>query len=179
VLFRPNRSHGSYSYSDSYSDGEGRNTYAHATAVSNALNQVTTAVYDYDTGKMTAQVDPNGVTTAWSYNDPLNRLMLLRRAAGAGSGVESQTNYSYPNTRTVVVAQDQNTTGDQALRSQTQYDGLGRPIESDTFESSSQYIASTQSSDALGRVVVTTNPSRYRMERATGWAMSPITATMR
>ena len=40
------------------------------------------------------------------------------------------------------------------------YDGFGRPIETDTFESSSQYIATTTTYDALGRVASTTNPSR-------------------
>ena len=147
-------------HTSNFSYADSRNTYAQVTSAKNALGQTATFGYDYGTGKLTAATDLNGVTTTWSYNDALERLTQVRRAAGGGGQVESQSNYSYPDANTVAAAQDQNTTGDGVLRSQTRYDGLGRIRETDVFESGSQYIATTQSYDALGRVAATTNPSR-------------------
>ncbi len=69
-------------------------------------------------------------------------------------------NYAYPSTTEVDVYQDQNAAGDRALRTQTLADGFGRQVWSNIFETASQYIATTQAYDALGRVVQTTNPSR-------------------
>ena len=115
------------------------------------------AAYDYGTLKTTTQVDPNDATTDWLYNDSFDRVTQVRRAAGSGSETQSNTSYA---TNKIVTAQDQNSKGDGVLKSQTLYDGLGCAIESDVFESASQYIATTQSYDALGRVVSATNPSR-------------------
>ena len=52
-------------------------------------------------------------------------------------------------------------TGGGALRTDTLYDGFGRPIETDQYETSGKYIATTTAYDALGRVLQTTNPSEF------------------
>src|SRR6185312_6013250 len=98
--------------------------------------------------------DLNNKTAYYTYADTLDRLTKVQMPNGGYSY------YSYPNPNAVVTQQDQNTSGDAALKSQVLYDGLGRAIESDTFESVSQYIAVTTSYDALGRVSTKTNPSR-------------------
>ena len=71
--------------------------------VTNSLGQRTTLGYDYGTncsngtGNLTFSIDPNGVKTAYSYDDSLDRLTQIRRVAGGNASQESQTNYLYPN----------------------------------------------------------------------------------
>lgn len=136
-----------------YND-DGQNKYAFVTSTTAPLSHTTSAQYDYGVGKPVSLTDLNGRQTQFAYNDPLNRLTQATLPTG---GI---TNYSYPSPTEVIAVSDQTTSGDQALKSQQLYDGLGRPVETDTFESSSQYIATTASYDALGRVSSTTNPSR-------------------
>ena len=141
-------------YTDSHS------SYAHATTVTNALNQSTTAQYDYSTGKPTNATDANGVSTRYEYSDPLDRVTLISRADGVAN-VESHTTYWYANPTFVAQYQDQTLTGDGALRNDTLYDGLGRPIETRATEiTGSQYISTFTTYDALGRVASTSNPIR-------------------
>ncbi len=56
--------------------------------------------------------------------------------------------------------QDQVTKGDGAIQVVAMYDELGRPNETDQYESSTQYIATTTAYNSLGLVQQTTNPSR-------------------
>ena len=137
-----------------YTYGDPKNTYANPTTIKDALQNTTTAVYDYNTGKITSQTDPNSATTTWAYNDPFGRLTSSQLPNG------QSTTYTYTPTL-ITVAQDQNTNGDGALQSRIIKDSWGRATESDVLESSSQYIATTQQYDALGNVASTTNPSRY------------------
>ncbi len=89
-------------------------------------------------------------TTWWTYNGGYPSQSLTYDIAG---NVLTATD---PNT--VFTQQDQNTSGDAALKSQALYDGLGRAIESDTFESASQYVVVTTSYDSLKRLAGATNP---------------------
>jgi len=136
----------------SYTDTQ--NTYAHATKITNALQQPISASYDYSTGKIVTAIGVNGEQTSYVYNDPLDRITTVQLPNGG------KQYYSYPNYTTVTIQQDQNTAGDSALKSRTLYDGFGRVSEKDTYESSSQYIAATQAYNALGAVASMTNPSR-------------------
>jgi RHS repeat-associated protein len=135
-------------------------TYARATTVTNALNQSTTAQYDYYSGKPTAVTDANGVSTAYQYSDPLDRVTLVSRADGIANA-ESHTTFWYANPTFVAQFQDQNSTGDGALRNDTLFDGLGRPIETRMTETAGvQYVSTFTTYDALGRVASTSNPVR-------------------
>ena len=156
----PNGHATSYSYADSYSDGNnGRNSYAHPTTTANSLNQRITNQYDYSSGKPTLAIDLNGTRTQYAYADPLDRLTQVVYALG--SGAETQRNITYsPNSTEINIYQDQNTSGDKALRTQQLYDGLGRLSESRAYETASSYISTTQTFDTLGRIVRTTDPSR-------------------
>jgi RHS repeat-associated protein len=136
----------------SYADPQ--NTYAHATQATNALQQSVSAAYDYNTSKITSSTGLNGEQTSYAYNDPLDRVTTIQLPNGG------KRYYSYPNYTTAIVQQDQNTAGDSALKSQILYDGFGRLSESDIYELSSQYIATTQQYDAMGRIASATNPSR-------------------
>ncbi len=135
-----------------YSDPN--STFAHPTTITNAAGQKTTIQYDYGSSKPSSATDPNNQVTGYTYAEGGDRLTQIQWPNG-GHQYES-----YPNQTTVVTQQDQNTSGDAALKSQVLYDGLGRPKESDSYESSSSYIAATTTYDAAGRVPATTNPSR-------------------
>lgn len=151
-------------------NGDGQNKYAFPTTIQNALSQNRAAQYDYNIGKPVAVTDLNGKQTTYAYNDPLDRVTGMQLPNGGN------TYYSYPNPTTVVTQQDQGTSGDAALKSQILYDGLGRAVESDTFESSSQYIAITTTYDALGRVLTKTNLSRPGdgLNYATTYSYDPL-----
>jgi hypothetical protein len=70
-----------------YND-DGQNKYAFATSVTNALGHKTSFFYDYGAGKPSWMVDANGVGSQFTYDDPLDRLKQVKRAAGGGAGVE-------------------------------------------------------------------------------------------
>ncbi len=113
--------------------------------------------YDYGTGAAAITSDQNGNLTDFSYTPSGAGVDRVSQVSFPNGG---HTYYTYPNVNTVVTQQDQSSSGDALLKSQQLLDGFGRPKESDTFESSSGYIASTTAYDALGRVSATTNPSR-------------------
>ncbi len=147
-----------------YND-DGANKYAFPTSVTNAAGQTTRFWYDYGAGKRYYSTDANGVNTWYSFTDwwngqtdPLDRVAVIAQAYGTAS--EAHTLFDYSNSPAFVDQyQDQNTTGDSALHSRTVYDGLGRAVESDTFEGGSQYIATTQTYDALGRLASAMTPA--------------------
>ncbi|MGH9436537.1 MAG: RHS repeat-associated core domain-containing protein [Terriglobia bacterium] len=122
-------------------------------SVTNAKSQTTSIGYN-GLDQPVSVTDLNGAVTSFMYNDPLSRLTEISFANGG------HTYYSYPGPTQAVTQQDQNKPGDAALKSQALYDGFGRPIENDTFENASQYIATTTQYDPLGHVSVKTNPSR-------------------
>ena len=163
----PNGHRTAIGYTDCYGDyGAGcqnQNTYAFKTALTNPKNQTARTQYDFYTGHPTAVSDVNGVSTAYSYsNDPLDRLIQERRAAG--TGVEQQLNFSYTpnngNPAQIDVVSDLNNVGDRQLHTSTLYDGFGNPLESRRYEDASHYISTQKTYDALGRVATATNPSR-------------------
>jgi RHS repeat-associated protein len=150
----------------SYKDFNGNSTtytYTDAAHVSpntivnplGATNGTTTLVYDQGNLKPTKATDANSFYTTFAYSDPLDRLTQAVRGSGA-----SQTNYSYPSPTQVTVKQDQVSAGDGAIRVDTLYDDLGRPIQTNQYESTTGYIDTTTTYDALGRVSATTSPSR-------------------
>ena len=93
------------------------NRYWKPLTVTNSLGQRTTLGYDYgtncsnETGNLTFSIDPNGVQTAYAYNDQLDRVTQIRRVGGGNASQESQTNYLYPNSTWSVGYQDQKNTG--------------------------------------------------------------------
>jgi YD repeat-containing protein len=89
------------SYTDSFSDGVTRNTYAFSTSTTSpppdptgtyGTNTALTSstVYDFSSGLVTSATDANNKTTYLSYNDPLDRLTTITHPTGGGS-----TNYFY------------------------------------------------------------------------------------
>jgi RHS repeat-associated protein len=163
-----------------YND-DGANEYAFPTSATNALGQKTSATYDYGVAKLSTSTDLNGNVTNFTYNDYFNRLTNVQFPSGQTVSYSYITPANAFGPSAVLTKRDKNTAGDQALGSQTLYDGLGRPIESDTLESvcpscypgnmgSTQYVASKTTYDALGRVSQTFNPSRQNPADGLGYA---------
>jgi RHS repeat-associated protein len=75
---------------------------------------------------MLSQSDANGISTSYSYDDPLGRRRKVTFALGTSQ--ETQMAYSYPSMTEVDVASDEHTAGDQLLKSRSVSDGVGHVI---------------------------------------------------
>jgi YD repeat-containing protein len=94
------------------------------------------------------------------YNDVLDRPTQVIRAANT-SAEKSQSSFAYNDAAHVITTtSDLNSFNDNALKSEVVYDGLGRTIESRGYESPTNYNATRQNYDALGRSYQTSNPFR-------------------
>ena len=92
-----------------------------------------TTKYDYDTelGLPTLIEEPNGMKTAVDYLDPLMRVTRIRRGPAPTTSPRSSTTFAYtddPGNLTVKSTSDQFEANDSRLKSETQYDKLGREI---------------------------------------------------
>lgn len=139
--------------------------YAFVTSVANALSQTSYAQYDFYLGLPVDGEDINGVVASGYYTntqgqtDPLDRPFKVVTAVG--TSVQSQTSFSYNDAaRIVTVTSDRAAYNDNALKTETFYDRLGRTTETHTYETASSYVISKQEYDALGRVKRTYNPYR-------------------
>ena len=145
-------------------NGDSANLYALPTKITKqqrqdyGANRETRFAYDYSIGKPGWMIEPNGLITYYTYEDPLDRLTRIEHTDGAGL-LEKET-YSYPSPTAVIRQTDKEVAGDLGLQSQTLADGWGRTIETRQYEGPSQYIRSATSYDELGRVKQTANPSR-------------------
>lgn len=121
---------------------------------------ITSTEYDFSTGLVTATIDANQQRTTFSYNDPLTRLKQVVRATD-DAPVKNQTSYDYNDAaRKITVTSDLNIFNDNVLKTETLYDGLGRTVETRTYEGASNYIVVQQQYDTLGRIFKVSNPFR-------------------
>lgn len=124
-----------------------QSTYAFPTQATNALGQIARMQFDYHLGRPIDAEDTNGVVTS-VYSDTaeaLDRPTKVIRRANKDIDVRSQSSFSYDDSnRVVTVTSDLINFNDNALKSETLYDKLGRPIESRQYESGTQYIAVKQ-----------------------------------
>ncbi|HEU4510625.1 MAG TPA: RHS repeat-associated core domain-containing protein, partial [Pyrinomonadaceae bacterium] len=155
-------------YSDSFSDGLLRNTFAYPSTVTTPIPDasgnngsnvglVTSSVYDFNTGRAVSVTDPNGKTTSYDYTDPLNRLKQVTRP---DSG-RIRYNYSdVPGDLYVQVLTDIDAS--HSLESRTYRDGLGRPSREFVYDGtgSTPWVVSDTYYDAVGRVSQESQPYR-------------------
>ncbi len=157
---------------DAFSDGLNRNTFALISRTISAdpdaggpnAALTTHAVYDFHTGLVTSQRDQNGESIVYQYTDSLDRLTRVVRASGSTDQNQSTFEYSLDG-RQITTTHDLHAFNDNLLVSQVLYDGLGREVESRTFEDGG-YIATLKSYDGMGRVAGTTNPFRPSRDAA-------------
>ncbi|MDQ3649588.1 MAG: hypothetical protein M3458_04765 [Acidobacteriota bacterium] len=129
-------------------------------------------MYDFTTGLVTSSTDANGYTTAFNYDDPLNRLKFVTRPAGGGWTAYEYNRNAFGDYVHEQTAQSASVT----LSAYRFYDGLGRPSRSfiyDPQDTTSPYLTTNTQYDATGRVKRVSNPYR-----TTGSDSDPNAATV-
>jgi RHS repeat-associated protein len=144
---------------------QGKKSYAFATSATNALGHTVRTQFDYHTGAGVNYEDANGTVTSLIYGqgDPLGRLTQVVRAANYPDRLDlrSQQTYAYDDAnRKVTTTGDLKTYGDNLLKAESFYDGLGRATESRKYEDATHYVASLTKYDGLGRPYMLSNPYR-------------------
>lgn len=174
------------SYADNFSDGNNsRHAFAYPTTTTSAAPNaaavpnpsggpnfspgafgsttglVATTAYDFRSGLASSVTDPNGKTTAYDYNDPLNRLVSVTRPDGG------TTSYLYDRYNNAGLLREyvRTMTSLDSARSATAYqyyDGLGRPSRTFLYEGGAPelYLTTDTQYDPLGRVKLVSNPHR-------------------
>jgi hypothetical protein len=117
-------------------------------------------------GKPVDSEDINGVVASGFYNDPLGRPTQVILANNIPI-LRQQNTITYDDSnRIVTVTSDLNTFNDNKLKSETVYDGLGRSIETRTYEGTSGVVTSKRYFDVMGNVIRATNPYRNTINTA-------------
>jgi RHS repeat-associated protein len=145
----------SISYSNTYSN-------AFPTAITNALQQTTTATYDLNIGKPESVTDANMVTTFFGYLDPFERLKSIVR-----SGAETTFDYVFASgSATTTVRKSKKVLSSTYQRSDQIFDGLGRGVIARTSKdgndcglTGSNCLISFKVLDGLDREVEVYNPT--------------------
>jgi RHS repeat-associated protein len=148
-----------FSYSDNFDGVGAQNSYAYLTSASNAIGHTTTLKYDYHTGLVVEAVDPNGTIARKEYSDPFDRPTRSISAYGTSTQNQQMSQYDDANRR-VIRTSDLSVYGDNILKSEILYDGLGRVVESRKYEDATSYVRSFTEYDALGRPQRSSNQHR-------------------
>lgn len=154
--------------------------------------QNTTIVYDYYTGLVTSQTDPNGSIATTDYTnqrlttnpaqpvkDPYGRPgVVIGPAVTSTTGGPNQhhkmvTTY-FDSLRQVTVESDLNSEGDRKLKTRSSSDELGRGVLTETSENGSSYTISSKTlykfNPALKQSITkVSNPSRGDGALTEGW----------
>jgi RHS repeat-associated protein len=148
-------------YTDSFSDGQNRNTFAYATSVITPGPALTSStVFEFNTGKVVTTTDANNKTTSYFYTDDggtLDSLQRLRKVTlpdGLG-----ETKYEYgdaPGDLYIRTLTKQDAT--TWLENRTNFDALGRACRSGHYEGSNSWSVNDTEYDSMGRVKRVTNP---------------------
>jgi RHS repeat-associated protein len=156
----------------------GLTSYAFATKVTNALNHIVYAQFDYYLGRPVNGEDANGIVASGSYNDSLDRPTQIKRAIGTGA--ENQTSFAYDDSSRIVSStSDRDNNGDGGLVSKVVYDGFGRTKETRQYEDGTNFILTEQQYDALGRSSQTSNPYRPYLSETPVWTTTDFDALSR
>lgn len=144
-------------------------SYAFPTTATNALGHTAYTQYDYSTGSVVNTEDANATVGSIRYDDVLGRPTQAERAVNIPA-LRGQTTFNYDDAnRIITTTSDLHSFNDNVLKSQTLYDTLGRTIESRQYETGTQYVATRQEYDSLGRVKKTSNPFRPALAENPVW----------
>lgn len=172
----------SISYSDSFSDSGGMNTYAYPTTNTDADGNQTTSQYSYDVGVVTRRQAPppntaspasaTGAFVAYSY-DGIGRLSQITNSFNSASST-----YIYSTSSNVIQTYTTIQEGLAATVSSKLLDGVGRvrATASEHPGSTGGYIGQYFVFDNMGRLLQQTNPTEIygswypAGDDAAGWA---------
>ena len=171
----PNGNATNIAYDDSYGAPDGNATsntaptelssvsqtsFAFPTSITNALSQTAFGQYDYYLGRPVDGQDLNGAVASGYYDDYLDRPTKVIIDANNLSA-KSQKLFNYDDTnKKITTLSDFSMFNDQAIKNELYYDGLGRTTSTRQYETSTAYIRTDQTYDALGRKYQTSNPYR-------------------
>ncbi len=145
-----------------------QSSFALATKVTNAVGHVTYTQFDFYSGKPVDAEDANGIISSGYYVDALGRPTKVISAVGTASANQTTFVYDDPN-RTITSTSDKTSYNDNALKSESVYDKMGRTIESRQYEGGSNYIVTKQEYDVLGRAYKSSNPYRPWQSESAVW----------
>ena len=166
----PNGHVSTTSYTDSFSDGVNRNTFAYPTTVTNADNFSSTIQYNYDFGAMTRMQDPKGAVKTITYDSVGRTDRITNQTSGA------YLRYAY-STEGYIAAYETIQDGAGEAYSITYFDGAGRVRAEggDLPGSSGGYTGKLTFYDVMGRVLKESNPTEMNSswvpsgDDAAGW----------
>ena len=141
----------------------GQASYAFPSLVTDALGHTAYTQFDFYLGRPVDAEDTNGIVSSAYFNDALDRPTQAIRANNDNSNpsARSQTTLAYDDLNHVLTTtSDRDNFGDNMLKSQVIYDGLGRTTDTRQYETASAYITVRQTYDALGRSYQMSNPFR-------------------
>jgi RHS repeat-associated protein len=142
-----------YTYSSTY-DG------AYLTTLTDPQGNPTTFSYDSSSGLLAGSVDPNSISSTYSYY-PNMKLESAQRQGG-DHNLASSVSYTYPSSTIVTKTTELNSTTSES--DTTTYDGLGRVIQTEHNDpEGNEYVDTTY--DTVGRVYTVSTP--YRSKTAT------------
>lgn len=141
-------------------------SYAFVSGISNPVSHAWAYKYDFCTGQIVEETDPNISKTALEYSDNLDRITKLTRAVGHASA-EARTRFVYDDFgRTITTYRSKDTLTDDALWSAVSYDGLGRTTQARKSDGQGTIYVDTQY-DEFHRVKQQSSP--YRGGDAVYW----------
>lgn len=124
------------------------------TTVSNALNQSTTNVYDFNTGLLTSTTDPNNLQTTYSYDSMLRLSQVNRPDGGQDTITHQETSFPFSVTLTSKI-------NSSLSKVQTNvFDGVGQVTQTQLTSDPQGTVFTDTTYDALGRIASVSNPYR-------------------
>ena len=154
----------------------GQETFAFATSARNSAGFVTYAQFDYYLGAGVDSEDINGVVSTTFYNDLLDRPTQTIDANNRPN-YRRRTICVYDDIgRKVTVKTDSKTFGDQLIKNEAYYDGLGRTFETRNYENAADYTAVLTEFDALGRAYKSSSQYRPYMNEQPHWTITSYDA---
>ena len=160
------------SYTDAFSDGVPRNTFAYPTTNTDAELFNSTTQYNFDFGAVTRVQDPKGAVQTITYDSAARRLQVTDQTSGA------YTRYSYATANTFTGAHSTIESGQGEAFEGTAYDGAGRyrATQVDMPGSAGGYATTITSYDVMGRPNMRSKPTEMTAfwipsgdDAATGW----------
>jgi RHS repeat-associated protein len=137
----------SISYTDAFSDGVPRNTFAYPTTTTDAELFNSTTQYNFDHGAITRVQDPKGAVQTITYDSAARRSQVTDQTTGA------YTRYSYATANTFTAAHSTIESGQGEGFEGTAYDGMGRyrATQVDMPGSAGGYATTIIGYDVMGR----------------------------
>ncbi|HXO00272.1 MAG TPA: RHS repeat-associated core domain-containing protein [Candidatus Acidoferrales bacterium] len=152
-----------YAYSGTYAG-------AYPTTITNALNQVTTNVYDASTGLLTSTTDPNGQVSSFAYDTMFRKAQDTYPDGG-------QTSYCYTDIGGATCSASaapfdlvitKKITSSESLKETAVTDGLGRVVQTQLNSDPSGVVYVDTTYDADGRKYTVSNPYRTKTDPTYG-----------